>query len=79
MTSVILKNCCNSPLMLAGLFHSNFLIFKIEICPLILRVMLVYIPTYFQEVIFTKQTAGTFQEVPSEGGNHSRTCGIASL
>ncbi len=27
-------------------------------------------PTYFQEVIFTKQTAGTFQEVPSERGNH---------
>jgi len=26
--------------------------------------------TYFQEVIFTKQTAGTFQEVPSERGNH---------
>jgi hypothetical protein len=26
--------------------------------------------TYFQEVIFTKQTAGTFQEVPSVRGNH---------
>ena len=26
--------------------------------------------TYFQEVIFSKQTAGTFQEVPSERGNH---------
>jgi hypothetical protein len=71
--------CGIPPLAKVGLFHSNFLIFKIEICPLILRVMLVYIPTYFQEVIFTKQTAGAFQEVPSEGGNHSRTCGIASL
>jgi hypothetical protein len=27
-------------------------------------------PTYFQEAIFSKQTAGTFQEVPSERGNH---------
>jgi hypothetical protein len=26
--------------------------------------------TYFQEVIFSKQTAGTIQEVPSERGNH---------
>jgi hypothetical protein len=26
--------------------------------------------TYFQEAIFSKQTAGTFQEVPSERGNH---------
>jgi len=26
--------------------------------------------TYFQEAKFSKQTAGTFQEVPSERGNH---------
>jgi hypothetical protein len=35
-----------------------------------MSLILVWIQTYFQEAKFSKQTAGTFQEVPSERGNN---------